>query len=167
MRRVSSRSDTGERGAGMARRRAVVLGALFALALAGCAAGPSPPSSELAARPGALAVPPAAAAPAAPSPAPLVAAVATRPPDLQRLVGLGRADLAQRLGEPDFRRRDPPAEIWQYRTAQCVLDIFLYRESGGERVLYAETRPRAGIAMAASDCLAAIASRQTIRATGL
>ena len=49
MRRLSSRSDSGERGAGIAQRRAVILGALLALALTGCVAEPPLPPSTLAA----------------------------------------------------------------------------------------------------------------------
>ena len=34
------------------------------------------------------------------------------------------------LGPPDYRRRDKPAEIWQYRNDACVLDLFLYSTDG-------------------------------------
>ena len=30
------------------------------------------------------------------------------------------------LGAPEFVRRDGPAQIWQYRAENCVLDLFLY-----------------------------------------
>jgi hypothetical protein len=61
---------------------------------------------------------------------------------LASLETLSTAALIARLGEPDFTRRDPPAEIWQYRGATCVLDIFLYPEAGEMRVLHAATRDR-------------------------
>ena len=46
--------------------------------------------------------------------------------DPQRLLDLGRHELASILGKPAFIRRDMSAEVWQYRTDACVLDLFLY-----------------------------------------
>lgn len=43
------------------------------------------------------------------------------------LIGVDANGLVGLLGEPDFRRFDPPAELWNYRTDACLLDIFLYR----------------------------------------
>jgi hypothetical protein len=51
-------------------------------------------------------------------------------------------ELKALLGEPDFTRRDPPAEIWQYRSATCVLDLFLYPEGSALKVMHASTRDR-------------------------
>ena len=73
----------------------------------------------------------AAPAPARPRPAP--------PPTLQ---GMGSAELIALLGAPDLRRKEPPAELWQYRSADCVLDLFLYSDSGPYRVVRVETRNR-------------------------
>ena len=33
------------------------------------------------------------------------------------------------LGNPDFRRTDNPAELWQYQHKKCNLDLFLYPHS--------------------------------------
>jgi len=33
------------------------------------------------------------------------------------------------LGNPDFRRTDKPAELWQYQHKKCNLDLFLYPQS--------------------------------------
>ncbi len=48
------------------------------------------------------------------------------------------------LGPPRFKRRDNPAEIWQYRNKACALDLFLYRVANGAayRVRHFETRGR-------------------------
>jgi hypothetical protein len=46
------------------------------------------------------------------------------------------------LGDPSFRRRDPPAEVWQYYGDKCVLDLFLYDEDDIQRVARAEIRSR-------------------------
>lgn len=62
--------------------------------------------------------------------------------DAAGLSGLSAAQLVARLGQPDFRRTDPPAQLWQYRRAGCVLDVFLYRDAGALRVVHAETRAR-------------------------
>lgn len=55
---------------------------------------------------------------------------APRPtPELQQLLGLDRAGLSDLLGKPTLLRREASAEVWQYGTAQCVLHLFLYRDS--------------------------------------
>lgn len=48
--------------------------------------------------------------------------------DPQHLIGMLEEDLLRVLGPPDFKRRDPPAEIWQYRKSSCLLDLFLYQD---------------------------------------
>jgi hypothetical protein len=46
------------------------------------------------------------------------------------------------VGEPDFRRVEPPAELWQYRTEQCVVDLFFYGDGQDRRVVLADARGR-------------------------
>ena len=46
--------------------------------------------------------------------------------DPQKLMGLDRATLGEKLGKPTLIRRDGDAEVWQYRADRCVLDLFLY-----------------------------------------
>lgn len=46
------------------------------------------------------------------------------------------------VGEPDFRRVEPPAELWQYRTEECVVDLFFYGEGQNRRVVLADARGR-------------------------
>jgi hypothetical protein len=81
---------------------------------------------------------------AAPTPAEPPAPVqsASTPPDFEKLQRLTAAELLRLLGEPDFRRQEPPAEVWQYRGADCVLDLFLYRDPSGVRVAHTEMRER-------------------------
>ena len=43
-----------------------------------------------------------------------------------RLVGMDGAEIIKLMGSPDFRRLEPPARIWQYRTMLCIVIIFLY-----------------------------------------
>jgi len=107
---------------------------------------------------GALApAPPAPVANALPEPA-SPARSALRPPvnDLRELIGLERQQLQARLGDPALRRRDAPAEIWQYRSALCVLDLFLYRDGQVVRVTDAELRPRDGRELPAATCLSSL-----------
>lgn len=88
--------------------------------------------------------------PAAPSVATAVdSGLGLRPVDLppsqiDTLKHLSASALLARLGPPDFTRRDAPAELWQYRGATCVLDLFLYPEAGTMTVSHAQTRGRHG-----------------------
>jgi hypothetical protein len=82
-----------------------------------------------------------AAAAAAAAAAPIQPAALHRP-ILPALTGLSAAEAVGLFGEPDFRRTEPPGELWQYRSADCVLDLFLYRDPSGVRVVHSETRER-------------------------
>ena len=100
----------------------------------------------------------------APPPAPVTQA----PPDDVRVAslasssefttlgGISSAAVKRLLGEPDLRRQEPPAEIWQYRSADCVLEVFLYRDQGQYRVAYAETHDRGLVRVSQSSCYVSI-----------
>jgi hypothetical protein len=117
----------------------------------------------------ALALPPLQAEPAVASQttvsAPIVPVAAPADAALPRLTGRTRADLAGLLGTPDFVRRDPPAEIWQYRSADCVLDLFLYPEAGEFQVTYAEARDRRSMRRAGSGCVAGLLRQKKLTTT--
>jgi hypothetical protein len=94
-----------------------------------------------------------------PEPATPASTGGTRHPplnDLHDLIGLERDQVQSRLGDPAMRRRDAPAEIWQYRSALCVVDLFLYREGQTVRVTNAEMRPRDGRELPAETCLSSL-----------
>src|SRR5262249_51248319 len=76
------------------------------------------------------------------------------PTDVEGLRGLTAVELARLLGEPDFLREEPPAVVWQYRGANCVLDLFFYRSADELRVAYAETHDRGVVRVSQSDCYA-------------
>ena len=78
-------------------------------------------------------------------------------PEPNLTTGLDRQLLITLLGEPRFMRRDGPAEIWQYKTLACTLDIFLYKDAVGPayRVTHFETR---GAARTTSDCVVSVFS---------
>jgi hypothetical protein len=94
---------------------------------------------------------------AAPPPEPLPPSAAgapatVRPWVMREFNGLSAAELVARLGEPDFRHAEPPAELWQYRGADCVLDLFLYKQAGSERVVYSEARDRSLVQAGVGQC---------------
>lgn len=77
---------------------------------------------------------------------------------LAKFPGLSGGQVTGMLGDPQFRRQDATAELWQYRGDGCVLHLFLYREKDGLRVRHAEVRPRttpgAALSITAADaCL--------------
>ena len=75
-------------------------------------------------------------------------------PDL--LLGLDTAQVEELLGNADLRRSEPPAQVWQYESRQCVLHLFLYENGGEYRVEYYETRDPVGAPNAGGVCLAAL-----------
>ena len=80
-----------------------------------------------------------AAASADSAPPPTAAELAANP---SRFEGLNADAVVTWLGDPSFRRRDAPAEVWQYYGDKCVLDLFLYDENDAQRVAHAEIRSR-------------------------
>ncbi len=77
-----------------------------------------------------------------------------RVPAPRTLLGLEHHQVMALLGEPSFKRRDDPAQIWQYRDSTCILDIFLYRPKGGGayRVTHVEVRGHGVIKVSDKDC---------------
>jgi hypothetical protein len=113
-------------------RRAPLLLAIIAIAglLGGCAE-PSAVSSR-------APTPPSVHRPVAP----VADVIPPRLPGLHQLTGLHPAEVIALLGQPDLRRDEPPAQLWQYRAADCVLNLFFYRERGAYRLTRAETWDR-------------------------
>lgn len=76
----------------------------------------------------------------------------------ERLVGLSHAEISEIFGKPQFRRHDAPAEIWQYRGAACILDLFLYDTGKGLlRVRHFEIRHPGAKPVSRRRCLGALA----------
>ena len=76
-------------------------------------------------------------------------------PDVSRLIGLRADEVTALLGAPGFRRKDAPAEIWQYSDASCTLDLFLYTDKTGaapHSVTHIEVRRRALEAVSREEC---------------
>ncbi len=73
----------------------------------------------------------------------------------QQLLGQSSSWVNANLGQPEFKRRDGQAEMWQYKSAECVLSVFIYEDvSGGQRrVLHFDGRDLAGKSVARETCL--------------
>ncbi len=69
------------------------------------------------------------------------------------ILGLDSGAVRKLLGEPGLIRRETPAEVWQYRTASCVLDVVLYDQASGPRVVYTEARTPTAEPTQADPCL--------------
>ncbi len=78
---------------------------------------------------------------------------APAPPRADELVGLAPAAVAAYLGPPGFKRRDDPAEIWQYAAGSCFLDLFFYKRGDGFTVTHFEARGKSVVKVSADDCL--------------
>ncbi|MDE2166220.1 MAG: hypothetical protein KGJ66_07770 [Alphaproteobacteria bacterium] len=107
-----------------ARRTPAML--VAGLLLAACSNGPWAGAPQSASRP---------------TVAPTLAALG-QPPAIANLKGLAPEQVTALIGDPDLRRTDPPAEIWQYRSADCVLELYFYDSGASRRMIYAETHSR-------------------------
>lgn len=125
---------------------AALLPVLAVLALAACA---QPSQGKLstngAVQPASFAPPPEVTA-LPPGPAqPSVTELGRSP---ARFEGLAGVDVIAALGDPSFRRRESPAEVWQYYGPGCILDLFLYdngpNAADGGKVAHAELRGKMG-----------------------
>lgn len=92
-----------------------------------------------------------------PNPVAVAVAPFAPPADPKALIGHSGREVEGWLGEPQLKRRDPPAEMWQYRAPACVVDFFLYGDKAPNdsaiSVSHVEIRPREADARA---CLSAI-----------
>ena len=107
---------------------------------------PSPPAAQQ------ILEPPA-------SPAPEITARRGVNDDPDQLMGLAPQAVNRLLGPPSLLRTETPAEVWQYKAADCVLDIFLYAEEekpDRSRVTYYEIRVADSAPSGARACFADI-----------
>ncbi len=132
-------------------------GALFLLTisfLAACAGSPRPHQQVEAAVETAEPETTVASLSATPEPAPEPAPAPPPVPDTQSFLRLSGVEITEILGKPGFVRKDPPAELWQYRTGRCTLDLFFYDEGGGAYALaYLDFRGTDGTSAGRDDCL--------------
>jgi hypothetical protein len=81
---------------------------------------------------------------------------AAAPADPDAVMGLGRTEVEALLGEPGLVRREAPAEVWQYQSRGCVLDVFLYEASADFQVVYLEARDGEAVSATTANCLGAV-----------
>lgn len=127
------------------------------------------PAPEPAAAP--AAPEPAEAAPPAPAPQEEQVAALPRPvldaeaiaaaPDPAGLVGKAPTVVQAAFGNATLRRREPPAEVWQYRTGACVLDLVFYPEgaAGALQVAHVALRPVDAPTIDGKTCAAHVRAR--------
>jgi hypothetical protein len=63
-------------------------------------------------------------------------------PQVARLHNKSVAEVQAMVGNPDFRRVEPPGELWQYRSRECVVDLFFYGVNDDRRVVHIDGRSR-------------------------
>lgn len=92
----------------------------------------------------------------------------------QRFEGLLGKDVIDLLGDPNFRRHEWPAEVWQYYGPGCILDLFLYAngatQSGATasfdgKVAHAELRGHPGEPLEAA-CLSRLIDQRRVQRAG-
>ena len=145
---VSTGPSTGERAGGPAEAAAARAAASGPTARGAASADPAP-SRQTA----------STAKPASPA-APEIDS------DPDRLLGLAPAGIARLLGKPGLIRRDGPAEVWQYRAASCILDVFLFGSNGDLKVTYFELRGRGAARRSRRECFAGMLVGGNVRHTG-
>ncbi|RDD63374.1 hypothetical protein [Ferruginivarius sediminum] len=86
--------------------------------------------------------------------------------DPDQFIGASPRVVAAQLGSPAQIRREPPAEIWQYRMPGCVLDLFVYPDQDGKSVTYLEARDLTARPVAAEGCLERLMRARLASKTG-
>ena len=84
--------------------------------------------------------------------------------DPQELLGLDHSALRRVLGKPAQVRREVAAQVWQYVTGDCVIDLYLYDQAGGLKVTYVEARSRSAEMTPTDRCLKSLLERPTASA---
>lgn len=89
----------------------------------------------------------------------------------ESLVGLSAIEISGRFGPPALIRRETPVELWQYRSARCVMDVVIQpgraplKPTGAGatpatfavgRVVHAEIRGRDIAEISPEDCARAL-----------
>jgi hypothetical protein len=84
--------------------------------------------------------------------------------DPKELVGLDNMAVRHALGDPLWIRKEQPAQVWQYATADCIVDLYLYEENGGLKVTFIEARSHKAEAEPTARCLKSLLERPTASA---
>lgn len=79
------------------------------------------------------------------------------------LNGLDKNDVKHVLGTPNRYRLDLPAQVWQYDLSHCFVDVFLFDEGFGPRVVYVQERSRQVKKVTPGICLSKVWQDQRMR----
>ena len=83
-------------------------------------------------------------------------------------MGRSSESILAALGEPEMRRREPPVEVWQYRSDQCVFDVYFDAVNAGTGpvVVFYEARNRTEGTTEISACLRDVIAQDATQSTG-
>jgi hypothetical protein len=84
--------------------------------------------------------------------------------DPKELVGLDHAVVRRALGDPLHIRNEMPAQVWQYATGDCIVDLYLYDQDGAWTVTYVEARSHSAESAPTARCLKSLLERPTASA---
>jgi hypothetical protein len=84
--------------------------------------------------------------------------------DPKELLGLDHSSIRRVLGKPAQVRHELSAQVWQYVTGDCVVDLYLYDLEGGLKVTYVEARSRSAETAPTGRCLKSLLERPTASA---
>ncbi len=62
------------------------------------------------------------------------------PREISEFNGLSQRQVNFLLGKPAYIRKEPPAELWQYKNNFCVVDLYFYEDLKPVTVEYTEMR---------------------------
>lgn len=62
------------------------------------------------------------------------------PREISEFNGLSERQVNFLLGKPAYIRKDPPAELWQYKNDFCIVDLYFYEDIKPVAVQYTEMR---------------------------
>lgn len=83
---------------------------------------------------------------------------ASKTVEIPPLIGLASREVESLFGQPRFVRRDGPAQIWQYGTEACTVNLFFYRDGPMLKVRHVEFRNRSADLATAGGCEGAVVS---------
>jgi hypothetical protein len=84
--------------------------------------------------------------------------------DPKELVGLDHTVVRRALGDPQHIRNEMPAQVWQYATGDCIVDLYLYDQDGAWTVTYVEARSHTAEQEPTARCLKSLLERPTASA---
>ena len=85
--------------------------------------------------------------------------------DPNELLGLDHTAVRRVLGRPAQVRDEFTAQVWQYVTGDCVVDLYLYQaDDGGMKVTYVEARSHTAETAPTGRCLKSLLERPTASA---